>query len=71
MYGGDFNPPLLKTQLHVLSTKFVPPVSFSTVKKFLIDLSEAQSVLSELVKLVSLIFVMQQPMLQVSILFLL
>lgn len=58
LYGSDFNPPVLKTQLQILSTKFATPVSFSAVKKFLVDLGEAQSVLSEVVKLVSLILVM-------------
>jgi len=38
LYGKDFNLSLIKTQLQVSSTKFVPPVSFSTVKKFLINL---------------------------------
>ena len=40
LYGSDFNPLLLKTWLQVLSTKFVPPVFFSAVKKFLIDLGK-------------------------------
>ena len=58
LYGSDFNPPVLKTQLQILSTKFDKPVSFSAVKEFLVDLGEARSVLSEVVKLVELILVM-------------
>lgn len=58
LYGSDFNPPVLKTQLQILSTKFVPPVTFSEVRDFLVNLGVAQSVLSEIVKLVSLILVM-------------
>ena len=58
LYGSDFNPPVLKTQFQILSTKFVPPVSFSAVKDFIVDLGEARSVLCEVAKLVSLILVM-------------
>ena len=57
MYESDFNPPLLKTQLKVLSPKFVP-LCLSQQLKFLIDLGEARSALSEVVKLVRLILVM-------------
>ena len=58
LYGSDFNPPVLKMQLEILSTKFVTPVPLSAVKEFLINLGEARSVLSEVVKLLCLILVM-------------
>ena len=52
LYGNDFNPPVLKTQLQILSTKFVvTPVSLSAVREFLVDLTTSELPLAALISL--------------------
>ena len=61
MYASDFDSSLQKSQLQILQTKFsdMPkPVRFSSIREFLIDLSQSQSLLSEVVKLMKLVLVM-------------
>ena len=61
LYTSDFDSFLLKSQLQILQTKFsnMPkPVRVSSILEFLIGLSQSQSLLSEVVKLMKLILVM-------------
>ena len=61
-YGSDFNPPLLKTQLHLLhvqlSQSVLEKITISAVKDYILGLGENCSLLSEVVTLVRLILVM-------------
>ena len=61
LYAQDFNQELLKSQLAILKTHFndhSEPVRLSVVHEFLMNLGEARSLLSEVVKLITLILVM-------------
>ncbi|XP_064391141.1 uncharacterized protein LOC135338984 [Halichondria panicea] len=55
LYGANLEGSLLKTHLKTKSTK---PVRFSMIRTFLIELDQAQLLLSEVVKLMKLILVM-------------
>ena len=61
MYASDFDSSFLKSHLQILQTKFsdMPKlVRFSSILEFLIGLSQSQSLLSEVVKLMKLVLVM-------------
>ena len=61
LYASDFDTSLLKSQLQILQTNFsnTPKlIRFSSILEFLTDLSQSQSLLSEVVKLMKLILVM-------------
>ena len=61
LYASDFDRTLLKSQLLILQTNFSDapkPVRFSSIQEFLIGLSQSQSLLSEVVKLMKLVLVM-------------
>ena len=61
LYDKDFDRELLKSQLDILKTHFSDrsePVQISVVHEFLTDLGESRTLLSQVVKLLSLILVM-------------
>ena len=60
VYGSDFDSSLLKTQLCIMESrlKSEKTITLSTIKEFITTLGEARSLLSEVVKLVSLVLVM-------------
>ena len=59
LYDKDFDRELLKSQLEMLKTDCSEPVLLSVVHKFLTDLGESRTLLSQVVKLLGLMLVMQ------------